>query len=231
MRLAQTRRHFDEIDSTNTYAMNWTDAPDGALIVADSQTQGRGRLGRHWTSPPDVGLYFSLVLRDLAPEVKARLSLVVGLAVAQAVEECAEISVQIKWPNDVLTRDRKIGGILCEATPDRVVAGVGLNLNQREEQLPERPIFPASSLLLQTGRSFDRDAVLNALLASLELGLESADWPTQRAHIEARLYGRGDLVHAGNATGLLQGIGDDGALLVRTADGVVEVRSGEVEFF
>ncbi len=231
MRLAQTRRHFAEIDSTNTYALNWVDAPDGALVVADSQSQGRGRLGRHWTSPPDVGLYFSLILRDLTAETKSRLSLLVGLAVAQAVEERAGIGVQIKWPNDVLTRDHKIGGILCEATADRVVAGVGLNLNQSAYQLPDRPIFPASSLLLQTGRSFNRDVVLDSILAWLELGLDSADWPTQRAHIETRLYGRGELVRAGNATGLLQGIGDDGALLVRTADGMVEIRSGEVEFF
>ncbi|RYX83559.1 biotin--[acetyl-CoA-carboxylase] ligase [bacterium] len=230
MRLAQTRRHFDQIDSTNTFALNWPDAPDGVLVYADSQTQGRGRLGRHWVSPPGVGLYFSLVLRDLAPETKARLSLLVGLAVAQAVEECAGISVQIKWPNDVLARDQKIGGILCEATADRVVAGVGLNLNHSQQQLPDRPVFPASSLLLQTGRSFERDTVLDAIVAALEIQLDSADWATQRAQIEDKLYGRGELVRAAGAMGLLQGIGDDGALLVRTADGIKEVRSGEVEF-
>ena len=230
MQFAQTRRHFQEIDSTNTFALNWVEAPDGALVIADSQTQGRGRLGRTWSSPPKSGLYFSLVLRDLEAQLKARLSLLVGLAVAEAIEKEAHIAVQLKWPNDILVRGCKIGGILCEATPERIVAGVGLNLNQTGEQLPDRPIFPASSLLLQTGRAFEHEPILNAILASLEPELSSGDWPLQRARIEARLFGRGELVKANGAMGLVGGIGDDGALLIRTAEEVVEVRSGEVEF-
>ncbi len=231
MKLAQTRRHFTEIDSTNTYALNWTDAPDGALVLADSQSAGRGRLGRHWVSPPNAGLYFSLVLRNLTPEKKARLSLLVGLAVAHAIQNTQDIAVQIKWPNDILVRGHKIGGVLCEATSDRVVAGVGLNLNQTSSQLPDRPVFPASSLLLLAGRNFECDAILKAILRSLEVHLNLSDWQSQRAQIESRLFGRGELVKAGGRAGLIQGIGDDGALLVRTADELKAIRGGEVEFF
>ena len=230
MHFAQTRRHFAEIDSTNSYALAWADAPDGALVVADSQTAGRGRMGRSWSSPPDVGLYFSLILRELATETKARLSLLVGLAVTQTVEAETGVETLVKWPNDVLAREHKIGGILCEATTERIVVGVGLNLNHTAEQLPERPIFPASSLLLIAGRTVDRAAMLEALLVAVERELASADWDAQRANIESRLFGRGELVKVGGVMGLLQGIGDDGALLVRTADGVTAVRTGEVEF-
>ncbi len=230
MQLAQTRRHFQEIDSTNTFALNWVEAPDGALVSADSQTQGRGRLGREWVSPPKSGLYFSLVLRDLELHTKARLSLLVGLAVAEAVQNEANLAVQLKWPNDILVRGHKIGGVLCEATFDRIVAGVGLNLNQTAEQLPHRPIFPASSLLLLAGRTLEREPVLNAILTSLERHLNYEDWPLQRAQIEKRLFGLGELARTNGAIGLVRGVGDDGALLIRTAEEVVEVRSGEVEF-
>ena len=229
MQLAQTRRHFAEIDSTNTYALAWPDAPDGALVVADAQTAGRGRLGRAWQSEAGVGLYFSLVLRALTGETRARLSLLVGLAVAVAVERVAGLETQLKWPNDILARGHKIGGILCEANADRIVAGVGLNLNQTAAQLPERPLFPASSLLSLAGRAFERDAMLEAILGDLERELNAQNWPMQRERIEARLWGRGELVKTGGAMGLVRGIGDDGALLVQTADGLAPVRSGEVE--
>ncbi len=231
MPIARTCRHFASIDSTNTYALNWPDAPHGALVWADSQTAGRGRLGRTWSSPAGLGLYFSLVLRDLEPPAKARLSLLVGLAVAEAVEETSGVRTQIKWPNDILAQGHKIGGILCEATGERVVAGVGLNLNQAEDELPVRPIFPASSLLLLAGRCFDGPQTLELVLHSLDTCLSSIGWPIQRSAIQQRLYGLNELAKVGGVMGLIEGISDDGALLLRTADGLIEITSGEVEFF
>jgi len=231
MPLAQTRRHFPEIDSTNTYALQWADAPHGALVWADSQTAGRGRLGRSWSSPTGKGLYFSLVLRDLPPEVRARFSLLVGLGVSEAVEALSGLRAQIKWPNDVLCRGCKIGGILCEGTSERLVAGVGLNLNQLEADLPERPIFPASSLLLLGGRNFEVGEALERVVFSLNWLLEEVSWPEQRAKIEARLFGAHEVARVGPVVGLLRGIGDDGALRLQSAGGLVEVRSGELEFF
>jgi len=231
MPIAQTRRHFAEIDSTNTYALEWPDAPHGALVWADCQMAGRGRLGRSWSSARGKGLYLSLVLRDLAPDMRSRLSLLVGLSVGQAVETLSGIPTQIKWPNDVLARGCKIGGILCEGTSERLVAGVGVNLNQLSADLPERPVFPASSLLLLAGRSFDVSAALECVIASLNDVLEDGDWAKQRAQIEARLFGLNEVARVGSVVGLLRGIGDDGCLLLHSADGTKEVRSGELEFF
>jgi len=231
MPIAQLRRHFAEIDSTNTYALAWPDAPHGALVWADCQSAGRGRLGRSWSSARGKGLYFSLVLRDLAPDVRSRLSLLVGLGVSQAVETLSGISTQIKWPNDVLARGCKIGGILCEGTSERLVAGVGLNLNQLNADLPERPIFPASSLLLLSGRSFDVGEALECVIGSLNDVLEDGDWEKQRAQIEARLFGLNEVARVGGVVGLLRGVGDDGCLLLQSADGTREMRSGELEFF
>ena len=231
MSLAHTRRHFASIDSTNTYALGWADAPHGALVWADSQTAGRGRLGRAWSSPAGLGLYFSLVLRDLEPDERARLSLLVGLAVAEAVEELCAMKAQIKWPNDILAQGQKIGGVLCEATPERVVVGVGLNLNQTPADLPERPVFPASSLLLLAGRRFDVPEVLEAVLAALDARLKQNDWPGQREAMADRLFGLGEVARVGGVVGLVQGIGESGGLLLQSADGRVEMSSGEVEFF
>jgi len=231
MPIAHIRRHFAEIDSTNTYALHWPHAPHGALVWADSQTAGRGRLGRSWSSPAGKGLYFSLVTRDLAPEVRSRLSLLIGLGVSVAVETLSGISTQIKWPNDVLARGQKIGGILCEGTSERLVAGVGLNLNQLSAELPERPIFPASSLLLLTGRSFDAGEALDCVIAALDEVLEDDNWANQRAQIEARLFGLNEVARIGGVVGSLRGVGDDGCLLLHTADGMREMRSGELEFF
>lgn len=231
MPLAQTRRHFAQIDSTNTYALNWADAPHGALVWADSQTAGRGRLGRSWSSPAGLGLYFSLVLRDLEPDKRARLSLLVGLAVAEAVEERSGLKAQIKWPNDILAQGHKIGGVLCEATSERVVAGVGLNLNQTLADLPDRPVFPASSLLSLAGRRFDVAGVLEQVLSSLDVRLDQNDWPGQREAMTDRLFGLGEVARAGGVVGLVQGIGEGGGLLLQSAGGRVEISSGEVEFF
>lgn len=224
--LGQPRQHFAEIDSTNHVALDWADAPHGALVVADSQTAGRGRLGRSWWSPIGKGLYFSLVLRPDEPN-PARFALLAGVGVAAGVEDIVNLPIACKWPNDILCNGRKIGGILCETRDERVIVGVGLNITHQQEDLPDRPIFPASSLLLESGKSFQIEPLLESILRALEKTFAQTDW---RAAYENRMWGKGEVARAGGVLGVVDGIESDGRLRLRTADGPKLVVAGELEW-
>ena len=224
--LGQPRKHFAAIDSTNRVALDWAEAPHGALVWADAQSAGRGRLGRNWQSPHGKGLYFSLVLRPKEPN-SARLALLAGLAVAAAIEGVCDAPIRCKWPNDLLCNGRKIGGILCETRDERVVVGVGLNVTHQKEDLPTRPIFPASSLLLESGKSFQLEPLLEAVLESLDETLARSDW---QSTYEKRMWGIGEIARAEGKLGVVQGIEADGRLRLQTADGPQLVVAGELEY-
>jgi len=243
---------LDSVDSTNRYALDWAGAPHGAAVVAQAQTGGRGRLGRSWSSPPGRGLYLSVVLRNLPDSLVARLSLVIALATARAARALSGLPVGTKWPNDIVAPDgsgqyRKIGGILCEARAEpetiqgggspgrKVVAGIGLNLTHRAEELPERPVFPASSLYLLGGREYSALEALPVVLAQLEAAIEAhqaGDWPRLRAEFSAMCAGLGEVgsVRLIDTTvyGLLKEIDDGGALILTTADGPRRLLAGDV---
>jgi BirA family biotin operon repressor/biotin-[acetyl-CoA-carboxylase] ligase len=143
-------------------------APEGAVAAADEQTQGRGRLGRTWQAPGGTSLLFSIVLVPRVPPGKlAELSLVAGEAVAQAIEVETGLRAAIKHPNDVLIGGRKVAGILAEAVDGRVVLGVGVNVSQTQEQLPEDVVTAATSLSLE-GAIVDRAELLATILERLE---------------------------------------------------------------
>jgi BirA family biotin operon repressor/biotin-[acetyl-CoA-carboxylase] ligase len=144
------------------------DAPEGAVAAADEQTEGRGRLGRTWRAPAGTSLLFSIVLVPPVPlEKLAELSLVAGEALAEAIEAETGLRAAIKQPNDVLVAGRKLAGILAEAVEGRVVLGVGVNVSQTEEQLPEDLVTPATSLWLE-GAIVDRAELLATVLERLE---------------------------------------------------------------
>jgi BirA family transcriptional regulator, biotin operon repressor / biotin---[acetyl-CoA-carboxylase] ligase len=145
------------------------DDPEGAVVVADEQTAGRGRLGRAWEAPPASSVLVSIALRprvrsDRLPE----LSLVAGEACAQAIAETAGVEATVKHPNDVLVDGRKVAGVLAEAREGRVVLGVGINVSQSRVDLPDRAEHPATSLLLETQHDLDRAELLVVLLDRLE---------------------------------------------------------------
>ena len=145
------------------------DAPIGAVAATDEQTAGRGRLGRDWLAPAGSSVLASVVLHpDVTTEKLAELSLVAGRACAQALAEVAQVVPTVKWPNDVLIDGRKVGGILAEARDGRVLLGIGINVHQTAEQLPERAEHPATSLLLEAGRHVQRAELLASLLDHLE---------------------------------------------------------------
>jgi BirA family biotin operon repressor/biotin-[acetyl-CoA-carboxylase] ligase len=143
--------------------------PEGAVVVADEQTEGRGRLGRQWLAPAGTSLLVSILLRpDVEPARLPELSLVAGRACAEAIAETAGLETEVKFPNDVLVAGRKVAGILAEASEGRVVLGVGVNVSQAPGQLPPDARTPATSLLVETGCEIDRAELLVALLDHLE---------------------------------------------------------------
>ena len=226
MKLGQPRKHFTESDSTNRVALDWTDAPHGALVVADAQTAGRGRLGRAWKSPAGKGLYFSLVIRPDEPN-PARFALLAGLGVAAAIESVCAVPIACKWPNDILCNGQKIGGILCEMRDERLIVGVGLNVSHARADLPSRPIFPASSLLLESGKSFSIPTLLDAILNSLETTFEQKEWC---ADYEKRMWGIGEIAKSNGVLGVVDGIESNGQLRLKTADGPKLIVAGELEW-
>ena len=145
------------------------DDPEGAVAVAEEQSEGRGRLGRTWHAPPRTSVLVSVLLR---PEIEAsrlpELSLVAGGAVAEAIADITGIDPAIKFPNDVLVGGKKVAGILAESSEGRVVLGVGVNANQTAEELPADAQTPPTSLRIELGKPVDRGALLAAILLRLE---------------------------------------------------------------
>jgi BirA family biotin operon repressor/biotin-[acetyl-CoA-carboxylase] ligase len=157
-------RHVQETASTQRLLAD--DDPEGATVVAEHQTAGRGRLGRVWQDVEGRSLLVSVLLRPDAPmPLWPELSLVAGEAVAAAIGHGAEV----RPPNDVFLDGKKVAGILPEAARGRVVLGIGVNVNQPQDELPTDTVKPASSLRVELGREVDRAELLVAILAELEL--------------------------------------------------------------
>lgn len=235
---------FERVGSTNDVARELAESgtPHGTVVLAEEQLTGRGRGGRGWQSPPGLGLWLSLVLRGWMREEIALLPLLVGLGTAEALDGFVTPAVvRIKWPNDLLLGDRKLGGILCEAVweaaaPGFVIAGIGINLLQRPEDFPEEIRPTATSLVRAAGQPPERlevaGAVAARVLASLSVPVGQLD-AALLAQLSSRdaLRGREVVVTAGAepVTGTALGIAPDGALLVRSAPGVLlRIRSGSV---
>jgi BirA family biotin operon repressor/biotin-[acetyl-CoA-carboxylase] ligase len=145
------------------------DDPEGAVAVAEEQSEGRGRLGRTWHAAPRTSVLVSVLLRpEIEPSRLPELSLVAGGAVAEAIADVTGIDPAIKFPNDVLVRGKKVAGILAESSDGRVVLGVGVNVNQTTEELPDGAQTPPTSLRVELGEPVDRAALLAAILLRLE---------------------------------------------------------------
>ena len=209
-------------------------APEGTVVLADEQTAGRGRLERHWSAPAGACLLCSILFRpNLLPIQAPWLTMLCALAAADAVQQVAGLPVSLKWPNDLIVPSpnwKKLAGILTETgiIGERlsfVVVGIGVNANVAPRDLPN--LAPnAASILAETGREVDRAALLASLLAGVETRyarLRTGAGP--RAEWAARLATLGQRVNATTSTETLTGVAEtvdeDGALLLRTPDGVL----------
>ncbi|WP_299952303.1 biotin--[acetyl-CoA-carboxylase] ligase [uncultured Modestobacter sp.] len=230
----------EAIGSTNADLVTRATAgePEGLVLVAEHQVAGRGRLDRVWTSPPRAGLTVSVLLRPDVPAARrAWLSLLTGVALAEAVSEVAGVRASLKWPNDLLAADgTKLAGILAESAGTAVVVGVGLNVSTRRDELPDT----GTSLALAAGSPVDRATVLLAFLRAFQRRYQR--WTTAL----------GDPVSSGLAQdylawcstvgatvtvtmpdgSVLEGVAEavdwDGRLVVRTPAGLLELASGDV---
>jgi len=227
-RLGEPRLDVESCESTQLLAD--TSLPEGAIVVADHQTAGRGRLGRTWEAPPGKALLVSVVLRPPTDRNIAEISLVAGVAVADALEEALGLSVQLKWPNDVMLRRAKVAGCLAEARDGVVVLGIGVNVNQTRDELP----LTAGSVFTLTGRGLDREELLQRLLG--DLSARYAAW--REGGLDAvydglgpRDFLRGRRVSVNGTSGIVTMIDRDGRLAIQVAHGeVVTVDSGEVVY-
>lgn len=235
--------HFFKTDSTNAVAMRLGEAgePQGAVVVAEEQTAGRGRAGRNWISEKSAGIYCSMLLRPgMPPSYAPLLTLAAGIAARDAAAEELDVLPDIRWPNDVLVDGRKFCGILTEmrAEPDRVhyaVVGIGVNVNQ--SKMPDELRETATSLRIETGKTHSRLELLIRLLRHMDryynqLLVEGAP-PILRRFAEVSSYYKGKRVRITTAretfTGTTAGLEPSGVLRVTRDDGSVEmVVSGDV---
>ncbi len=232
---------FETIDSTNTcakvLASCW--AVEGTVIIAEEQTDGRGRLGRTWFASPGQNLTFSLVLRPPGPADDLNLlPLFVGVAVADAVQNLTGLPAKCKWPNDIMINERKTAGILIEgsmkdSSVEFVIVGIGINVNQRE--FPPDLSEKATSLALELGTEVDRAELFREIMRSLESRYEALRecgfqsiiplW-TERTSMIGRKISvsqNGVLME-----GVAQGINEQGALVLGNNGNSVALMAGDV---
>jgi BirA family biotin operon repressor/biotin-[acetyl-CoA-carboxylase] ligase len=231
---------FESLPSTNTELARLASegAPEGVSVVAEEQTAGRGRLQRAWSSPKGAGLYFSILLRPTIPQNGWPLiTFMAALTVGDALREACELETDIKWPNDILSGERKICGILAETieTPvgRAVILGIGINLTQNA--FPPELANVATSVSEATGRAPDREQILAALLDALSRWYSQLNDPGKivDAWSNRSSYAIGKLVQVSNGDDVWQGITcgvePDGALRLRTSSGEIKlVRAGDV---
>ncbi len=240
----QRIHHYFRIGSTNLTALQEAarGEPEGAVYLAEQQTAGRGRGSNSWESERSLGIYCSVVLRPpLAPGEAVLLSLIAGVAVAEAVENITGLHPDLRWPNDVLIGERKFCGILTEMNSEatrvrHVVIGMGVNVNHESFSGELKPI--ATSLRMETGWQWSRVQLTAALLKSLHgeyrklvEGGAAARADILRRFQERSSYVRSRRVHVddqGGFEGVTEGLDDRGFLLVRTDGGLRTVLSGMV---
>lgn len=235
---------FRETTSTNDLleSMARSGVAEGAVVFAEAQSRGRGRLGRSWFSPPGTGLWLSVLLRPaLPPQAITQITIAAATAVARAISRCTPLSPRIKWPNDLLLRGRKVAGILPEmhAELDRVghvILGLGINANQGADDFPPDLRESATSLRRELGSPIDRAQLAVALLKELDADYHrichgqfeavADEWESRCSTLGALIA-----VHSGHHTvrGRAESLDADGALLVRTQHGHLErITGGDV---
>ena len=249
LRLGTLWREIEVVESTGStnadlLARALRGEPEGAVLAAEEQRAGRGRMGRTWTAPPRAALTFSLLLKPAVPPARLGwLPLLTGVAVAAAVTTVTGVETRLKWPNDLLAADAKLAGILAEAAGDAVVVGIGLNVSTEPAEFPSpRPgALPATSLRAAGATAPSREGILLAILEGFERwyrAWQQAGGDPDRSGLRPeyiRLSAtigrtvRAELPGGQALSGPAVGVDSDGRLLVRLSSGSeVAVAAGDV---
>lgn len=220
---------FDELDSTNEYAKRiLSDIKEGAVVFAETQTQGKGRLDRKWFSP-EGGIYMSVIL---FPDKPLLIPVLAGVAICE-VFNTYDILLGIKWPNDILLNEKKVAGILIEMVDNAVIIGIGINLNITE--FPAELINTATSIFLETKKRFDKMMIYNDLCRELDYAYEllrkdKVNEILQKWRNYTVMFGKTVSIETSDRviTGRVIDIGANGALILSLPDGKIEkVMAGE----
>jgi len=236
--------HYETLDSTNDKAKELASKPglDGAVVISEEQTTGKGRMGRHWTSPKHKGIWMSIILKpDLEPAVVPRITHISAASVVSALKELG-IDALVKWPNDIILNNKKICGILTEMSGEinkiaYIVVGIGINANLSKEDIPSEISEKASSLFVETGSEADRKLIAAKVLNKFEvlynnfLNTGSIEDSIKICRESSILIGRDvRIIHRQKETKAhAMDINSKGELIVKFEDGHIEpVISGEV---
>ena len=233
-----------EIDSTNNLVKEYANnnAQEGLVIIAESQTGGRGRMGKFWHSPPETGIYLSILLKpNLKPDHLSFITLLAGVSAISTINEISHQPANLKWPNDILINDKKVCGLLCEMTQEKgnsfsVVIGIGINVNQLPEQFPKDLKKTATSLRIVNGSPINRLTVIQSLLTTLDREYrfflaEGGHSVIKKWKLNTDLFGKKVSVKRGSViiTGTAMNLDELGRLVLRRDNGHAEViDSGEV---
>jgi BirA family biotin operon repressor/biotin-[acetyl-CoA-carboxylase] ligase len=237
---------YESTDSTNIRARVLAEnkAPEGTVVIAESQTHGKGRKGRSWVSSYGDTILASLILRPkIPPDKVSKITLLTAVAAAEAIIECTGLNINIKWPNDILFRGKKIAGILTEMSMemdavDYVVVGMGLNVNTTKASMPEAVAEIATSLAIEKGTPVPRAEIFSAFLMRFEHNYKDVGANGFCAVIErwkqlSDFIGKKVSVDIIGKTveGVVDDINQEGILMIRDKTGIVhEIISGDVSF-
>ena len=234
---------YETVGSTNTVASDLAEKTiEGAVVIADSQQKGRGRLGRKWESPPGVNIYMSIILRPKIESKEATLiTIMAAVACATALRRVTGLHVTIKWPNDLMVSDKKIGGILSELKTDHgriisAIVGIGMNVNVGIDAYPADVQEIATSVKNETGMSYSREVVISEILNEIDYwykilngmgkGILLLEWQKLTSTL-----GREVKVTVGKETftGLAESIDSEGMLILRLPSGMLKkINSGDL---
>ncbi len=234
-----------QTSSTNADAFRLAEegAIEGTVVLADSQTGGKGRRGRVWSSPAGVNLYSSVVLRPaIMPHEAPQLTFLTAVAAARAIELTTKLTPEIKWPNDLLVSGKKVAGLLNEMSAETdginfVILGIGVNLNMTADQFPDDLRHPATSLFLESGARVDRSGFTGTMLNELDRlygDFLAHGFGPVREEWQRRCNANGHKVFVSDSGtectgGKFVGIDSDGAMLLRSEDNIVHrITCGDV---
>jgi BirA family biotin operon repressor/biotin-[acetyl-CoA-carboxylase] ligase len=237
-------RVFQETSSTNDVVERLArdGVGEGVVVFAESQNKGRGRLGRSWLSPARKGLWFSILLRpDLRPQAATQVTVAASTALARSIRAQTGLEAEIKWPNDILVRGKKVSGILTELSAEldhinHIILGIGVDVNLNTSDFPAELRKTATSLKMETGRNVDRPELAATILRELDveyarIGRRQFSKVCEEWQQLCSTLGRNVTIRVGERAvrGLAESLDEDGALLLRTQHGLLErITGGDV---